>query len=354
MATILITDTDNSIVNKGFYYLLGFQPSLWWILIKKNSVTLFFDDRYFEWIKKLNKKKILEKTGKNHIEFKNVKWNLIDDILYECSTSNTLKLEERLTLKYFNEINSKSDLGFFLNPKKTEVIENYFLKKRIKKSRTEKIKLKKAIKIIEEVFLRIEKLNNTWDLKWKTEKFVWDFIIKNIIELWWEAESFNSIVAFWKNSAIPHHQTWNTKIWNWPLLIDMWAIYEWYRSDFTNTSCKITTICIWIWDKTWDYEKFEQIYNIAKKAHNETKKIAKPWISAMEIDKKARDIITDAWYWEYFTHSTWHWIWLNNHEAPYISKNSNEIITKDMVFTIEPWIYLPWKFWVRYENIIFV
>jgi Xaa-Pro aminopeptidase len=44
------------------------------------------------------------------------------------------------------------------------------------------------------------------------------------MEFWGEGESFTTIVAFWKNSAIPHHKTWNTKIEDWVLLIDMWAL----------------------------------------------------------------------------------------------------------------------------------
>jgi Xaa-Pro aminopeptidase len=31
---------------------------------------------------------------------------------------------------------------------------------------------------------------------------------------------------------------------------------------------------------------------------------------------------------------------------------SDEIIKTGMMFTIEPWIYIPGKFWVRIENIV--
>ncbi len=346
MATLLITDSDNWITNKQFRYLLWFQPSLWGILIKTHSITIFLDNRYFDLTKKLNKKKILSTANKEHLYFKNIKWALIDEMLMECSSSKTLKLEERLTLKYYDEINKKSNLWLFLNSKKIEIVWSYFKKQKLKKTRTEKIKIKKAIKIIEEIYKEIKKLNESWNLIWKTEKDIEKFIIEKIIQLWWKTTSFDSIVAFGKNSSIAHYQTWKIKIWNWPLLIDMWAIFDWYCSDFTRT--------IWVWEKNENFEKYEKIYNIVKNAHYSAKKIVKPWISAREIDQKAREIITEAWYWEYFTHSTWHWVWLNIHEAPFINPRSEEIIEKDMVFTIEPWIYIPGNFWVRYENIVFV
>ncbi len=346
MATILITDSDSWMINKWFHYLLWFQPSFWWILIKKHSVYIFLDDRYFNFSNTIDKKLIKEKIKKENIFFKRVEWNLIDNILIECNDSSLLKLEENLNLKYFTEINEKSNLWIYLNPKKTEIIQNYFKINRQIKNTEERKNIKKAIEIIETVFQEINKLNNNWELIWKTEKDIRKFIIQNIINLWWTWESFDSIVAFWPNSAIPHHQTWETIIWNWPLLIDMWAIYNWYCSDFTRV--------IWVWEKNKQFLEFEKIYNIVKKSYNITKKNIKAWIWASELDKITRDYIRNQWYWEYFTHSTWHWVWLNIHENPFLNKNSEEILEKNMVFTIEPWIYLEWKFWVRYENIVFI
>ncbi len=64
MATLLITDTDNGIINNWFNYLLWFQPSFGGIVIKKNSVCIFLDDRYFNLSKKIDKKNIIQKTKK--------------------------------------------------------------------------------------------------------------------------------------------------------------------------------------------------------------------------------------------------------------------------------------------------
>jgi Xaa-Pro aminopeptidase len=184
-------------------------------------------------------------------------------------------------------------------------------------------------------------------LIWKTEKEVRKMIICMIIKNWWDWESFPSIVAFWKNSAIPHHEAWNSIVWNWPLLVDMWTIYQWYLSDFTRT--------FWIWEKNEHFDEFNKVLKIVKNAHILWKNSIEEWINWKEIDKIVRDFIKSFWYGKYFTHSTWHWIWLQNHEEPRISERRWDLkLKKWMVFTIEPWIYLPGKFWIRRENIVII
>lgn len=345
MATFLITDTDNWIINKDFFYLLWFQPTLGGIAIRKNGIHIFLDKRYFEKTKKINQKRICEKTNAEKVYFHEITWPLIDAMLISCSDSKAIEVEESLTLKYFKEIKNKSDMWVDSHPKKMEIIPSFFEKIRICKSEREQDKLSKAIKIIDQVALYIEYLIKSKQIIWKTEIEVRNIIINKILEFWWEAESFNSIVAFWEHSAIAHHSASDTVIENGPLLIDMWAIYKWYCSDFTRT--------YWVGAKTKDYEEFANIYQSVKKAHIKAILWARVGMKAHEIDLIARKSIEKDWYGSYFSHSTGHWIWVNVHEKPWINQLSQEEIQPGMVFTIEPWIYLPWKFWVRIENIVF-
>ena len=57
---------------------------------------------------------------------------------------------------------------------------------------------------------------------------------------------------------------------------------------------------------------------------------------------------------EYFIHSTGHGVGLDIHELPIIGARSETIIEENMVFTIEPGIYLPDCFGVRIEDTIIV
>jgi Xaa-Pro dipeptidase len=77
-------------------------------------------------------------------------------------------------------------------------------------------------------------------------------------------------------------------------------------------------------------------------------------MKACELDKIARDIITEYGYGKNFIHSTGHSLGLNIHENPNISKNDETILKKDMVITVEPGIYLKGEFGVRIEDTIHI
>ena len=53
-----------------------------------------------------------------------------------------------------------------------------------------------------------------------------------------------------------------------------------------------------------------------------------------------------------FIHSTGHGVGLDIHEEPFISKTSETLIEENMIFTIEPGIYLPDEFGVRIEDMV--
>lgn len=339
---IFITDSDFSSTDKTFEYLLWFQPTFWWMVLSDNSIHILLDSRYI-WNKdKVDLKNISNKTWIKNIEFiefsKWWEW-LLEKIIKLTLNSDLIFIENNIASKYYKYL--KDNTGRII-----ELNDSYFWKQRLIKQDNEVENIKKAIEIIDKVFIYIEYIANTGILIWKTENQVRSIILNKIFENWWDGESFESIVAFGKNSAIPHHKTWNDLIWHWPLMIDIWAKYKWYCSDFTRT--------IRVWDRTEEYAEFKKIYEIVRDAHNEAINNFKAGFLGQDLDKLAREYITKKWFWEYFSHSLWHWVWLDIHESPRISAVSTDKIENGMVFTIEPWIYLENKFWVRLEDIVFV
>lgn len=343
---ILITDSDFSNTDKSFLYLLWFQPSLWVIIIDENNLNILLDSRYFQKTKNIDKeniKKIIWDPSLkiNYIEFSGWVNILIDFIVKLINKESSWKiiLEWNIASIYSEKIKKSAN-------KKIEISSKaFFENKRIIKNETEKKYIKKAINIIDKIFLYIEKIAKKWDFNWKTELEIRSIIINKIFEFGWSGESFESIVAFGKNSSIPHHSSWETIIWNWPLLIDMWAIYNWYCSDFTRT--------IWVWEtSSKEYEEFQKIYNIVKKSHINAFKNAKVNMIWKELHNLTNSIIKTEGYEKYFTHWTWHGVGLNIHEKPFINKNSEDLILDNSVFTIEPWIYFEWKFGIRLEDIV--
>ena len=99
-------------------------------------------------------------------------------------------------------------------------------------------------------------------------------------------------------------------------------------------------------------EKQEEIFNIVLEAHDKAIKFIKPGIKACEVDKVARDIISEYGYGEKFIHSTGHNLGLDIHETPNIAAKDKTILEKNMVFTVEPGIYLEGNFGVRIEDTV--
>jgi len=331
-------DLDSWYTNKNIYYLLWFNPSLWTVIFDEENIYMIFDARYYWKIQKIPKLRF-KKFFWNKMKIKNILLDIDLEIKIDWLLRwKEIYIEENLPLYMYKKLKE-------IKPKNLEIISNVFSDKRIIKSTEEINKIKKSITIINKVYKELYNIKET--LIWKSEKEVRKIIICMIIKNWWEWESFPTIVAFWKNSAIPHHEAWNSIVWNWPLLVDMWTIYQWYLSDFTRT--------FWIWEKNNQLEEFNKILKIVKNAHILWKNCVKEWITWKDLDKCVRDYIKSFWYGKYFAHSTWHWIWLQNHEEPRISERRGYIkLKKWMAFTIEPWIYLPGKFWVRWENIVFI
>jgi Xaa-Pro aminopeptidase len=164
--------------------------------------------------------------------------------------------------------------------------------------------------------------------------------------------SFDPIVAVNENSAKPHAlPTMQILKTNDLILIDAGIKYKRYCSDRTCTSI-LTKDINFKREQTFYKKKEQKIYDIVLKAQQKAISKAKVGDKASKIDKIARDVIEKAGYGKYFTHSTGHGVGLDIHEYPNINSKNDMIIEENMVFTIEPGIYLPNKFGVRIEDTI--
>ncbi|MFA7074004.1 MAG: aminopeptidase P family protein [Endomicrobiaceae bacterium] len=158
------------------------------------------------------------------------------------------------------------------------------------------------------------------------------------------AASFRTIVASGPNSANPHHMSGNRKILrNDIVLIDMGCVYKGYCSDLTRIAFlgKIS-------------DKSEKIWSLVKHAHDASMEAVKSGSKCSIIDSAARNIIKNAGLGGKFIHGTGHGVGLNIHETPSVSQNSKEILQENMVITIEPGVYIPYKFGIRLEDTVLV
>lgn len=152
-----------------------------------------------------------------------------------------------------------------------------------------------------------------------------------------EGESFDTILVSGSATSLPHAVP-KPKVIDDIILVDWGAKYDGYCSDNTRTMVYS--------------EKQQEIFDIVKESHDKTIKAIKPGIKCCEIDKVARDIISEYGYGDKYIHSTGHSLGLDIHETPSFSTKDETIIEKGMVITVEPGIYLEGDFGVRLEDTV--
>jgi Xaa-Pro dipeptidase len=152
--------------------------------------------------------------------------------------------------------------------------------------------------------------------------------------------SFDTMVLTGANGANPHGEPGLTKIQKHDfVLFDLGCLWNGYNSDATRTVSFGTPK---------DFDK--KIYEITLEAQLAAQNFVKPGVTAAEIDKVARDIISSYGYGEYFNHRLGHGIGTTIHEFPSLVEGNDLVIEEGMCFSIEPGIYIPGKVGVRIED----
>ena len=237
---------------------------------------------------------------------------------------------------------------------KTEFIEepNFSKLKRIIKSDKEIILLKKAAIAGRDGFKELAKYIRKNGFN-QTEQFLYFKAFEKMSQSGKLDISFEPIVAINENAAKPHALPTTKKLkLNDLILIDAGIKYKRYCSDRTCTSVVDFEKFSFKREQKFKNEKHQKIYDIVLKAQLNAIEKTRVGMKASEVDKLTRDVIEKAGFGKYFVHSTGHGVGLDIHEFPNINSKSDVIIEENMVFTIEPGIYLPNEFGVRIEDTI--
>lgn len=159
-----------------------------------------------------------------------------------------------------------------------------------------------------------------------------------------EKMSFDTMVLSGPKTASPHGKPGSRKIQKGDfILFDLGVVYEGYCSDITRT--------VAFGEPS---EKQREIYETVRKAEQAAIDLVRPGVKARDLDKAARDVITEAGYGEYFTHRLGHGLGISVHEFPSITGTNDLELQEGMVFTIEPGIYNPEITGVRIEDDVVV
>lgn len=158
------------------------------------------------------------------------------------------------------------------------------------------------------------------------------------------AMSFDTMVLAGEKAASPHGTPGDRKIKQGDLILfDLGVIYDGYCSDITRTVAFGQPNDVQI-----------EIYNTVRKANEDAVAAVKPGVRAMDLDKIARDVITEAGYGDYFTHRLGHGLGISVHEFPSINGANEITLNPGTVFTIEPGIYKTNVAGVRIEDDVVV
>ncbi len=315
----------------NIYYFTGFAHSEGKLLVTRSKSYLLVDFRYAEAAAKAvtNCEVIVyERYGESLKEL--IKRHGITQLMLESSHVTLASASE------LKRITADLNCDLITNDALDKLISNL----RIIKSRDEIEKIEMAQRITEESYLELLNMVKPGvreaDLALELE-----FLMRKKGA---SGVSFDLITITGKKTSMPHGVPGNEAISKGDFVtFDIGAVYEGYHSDMTRTVAV---------GQASDYQR--EIYGIVLEAQLTALSKVKAGVKASEIDKAARDVITEKGYAEYFKHSTGHGVGLDIHELPYVSQKSEKYLSAGMVVTVEPGIYLPDRFGVRIEDMVLV
>ena len=104
-------------------------------------------------------------------------------------------------------------------------------------------------------------------------------------------------------------------------------------------------------------DEIRKVFDIVLKAQTAALNAARPGVAMGDVDAAARKVISDSGYgpdYRYFSHRLGHGIGLDMHEWDYLVRGNKHLLEPGMTFSDEPGIYIPDRFGVRLEDILYV
>ena len=159
-----------------------------------------------------------------------------------------------------------------------------------------------------------------------------------------EGLSFETIAVSGEMSSMPHGVPTARKVRAGDFItMDYGALIGGCHSDMTRTVAY-----------GYATDKMREVYNTVLAAQNASLALLRAGLECKAGDKAARDVIVNAGYGDYFTHSTGHSVGYEIHESPSLSSLSTDTLSAGNVVTVEPGIYLPGEFGVRIEDMALI
>lgn len=311
-------------------YVLGYTGTNGYLLVLSPDEFLFYTDgRYYESYRKHFPDEIVLIEGAR---------------IYEQIQESLEK--RKLSKVYFNpEFFSYSEvlsLRKAISPIKTSQDEKSFFAARKIKTGLDIEWIKEGVALTEEgLSYIVASLKEGMSEKEAAAELEYYLKLKGADDL-----SFPVMVLFGEKTALPHGVPGDEKLKrNDVVLIDMGIRYHHFCTDMTRTFL--------FGDK--GPEGFEETYNYLLKAQKAAIQQIEPGIDASIIDLKLRETLAKRDLEQYYIHSLGHGVGVEIHEKPYLSYlKKKERLRKGNLFTIEPGVYIPGKYGIRIEDMVYI
>lgn len=320
---IVLTDLDN------VRYLTGLASSNALVLLSADRRVLFTDSRYATVAKKVARGVDVVIAGRDLMD-------RLGELVRDHPSCRRLGVEaDHVTLARRGRIAAAVGDGADL-VETSGVVEEL----RVVKDPSEIASMREASRLADIAFAWCEQAT----LVGRTERSVaWE--LASILEVEGaEGPSFPIIVAAGKNGSLPHAVPSNDLIpTNSLVVVDLGAIKGGYASDCTRTYATGPLA-----------QPLAAAFDACLAAQAAAVAAVRPGVSCGELDKLARDMISDAGFGEAFGHGLGHGVGLAIHERPWVRPEGAEMLAAGMAITIEPGIYLEGLGGVRIEDLVIV
>lgn len=329
---IRINNADAMILfdESNMHYCCGFSPSEGVIFLTSQGYGYHIvDSRYTE---------TAQKYAKNtNLEVIEISVSFAGEICKLAKKHNVKSLlfeNETISYARYNSYKEQLDKVEFVN------LNNQLMLLRNVKDSEEIRFIKDANKIAEKSFLELLPEVKAG----KTEKelvALFDYIMaKNGSD----GVSFDTILLTGSHTSMPHGVPDERKIQEGDfVLFDFGATKNGYHSDMTRTVAV-----------GYATDDMREMYDLVLKAQIAGIKALEDGVKCSDVYKAAYDVLEEKKMGKYFRHSLGHGVGLDIHEGYNASPKSNDVFETGNVTSIEPGIYLPDKFGIRIEDLLYL
>lgn len=318
---VLILSPENRL------YFSGFKSSAGAILITQNTKTLFIDFRYFE--------KAKQTVLALDVVLSQKLYSQIGEILKKENIKTIFLETDYVNLSQFSALSAS--LSDFEISNSDKIQKEISLLRAIKSEKEIEL-IKSAQALTDKTFSHILNFIKAG----KTEKEIaleMEFFIRQNGS---EGVAFDFIAVSGKNSSLPHGVPCDKPVENGDFItMDFGAVVGGYLSDMTRTVALGSVS-----------DEQQMVYDTVLKAQLLALDEIAPEKRCCDIDRLARDYINNCGFENCFGHGLGHSVGIMIHENPSFNTRDETKLSKGMVLTVEPGIYLENKFGVRIEDMV--